>query len=132
MASSLYWLPGYEGDVGGEETPFLPVYAALAGIAAVAVRGQADSRHAALVRSGPAIGVLAGAAICGLLSNASGADGRGGPIYLFYGVALWASWAATVIATAIAYRTRWDGLGGIAVTCLVAVAGLALFIAQVD
>jgi len=47
MASSVYWLPGYEGDVGGEETQFLPVYAVLAGLAAVAVRRRAQSQREA-------------------------------------------------------------------------------------
>jgi hypothetical protein len=34
MASSLAWLPGYEGDVGGEEGTLLPMYGVIAGLAA--------------------------------------------------------------------------------------------------
>ena len=59
------------------------------------------------------------------------ADGRGLPLFLYFGVALWASWATLVLSTALISRTRWNRLG-LALTIIVAIVGVVMAIAQID
>jgi hypothetical protein len=77
------------------------------------------------------LAILGGAALSGVPLNAEEAE-RGGPIYLYLGVAVWGSWAVLVMAAALACRTQWGRFAGIGLTSLVGVFGLALFSAQVD
>lgn len=123
------WLPLYHGEGDGGE--FFPFYAVIAGVAAVAVRQRAASARQALLSALPAIGILAMAAIGGLLTNREPDFGTE-PIYLYFGVALWASWGVLMVATALASRTKWDGLGGVCLGFLVALAGLFLFTVGVN
>jgi hypothetical protein len=132
IASASFWLPAYNGDIGGEEATLVPVYALVAGLAAIGVRGRAQSAREALVSALPALALLGAAAVWGYLLNQRGADERGEPIYLYFGVAVWASWAALVVSAALVSRTKWNGLSGIGVGFLAAVLGLFLFIARVD
>jgi hypothetical protein len=132
IASASFWLPAYNGDIGGEEATLVPVYALVAGLAAIGIRGRAQSAREALVSALPAVALLGAAAVWGYLLNKQGAEERGEPIYLYFGVALWASWVALLLSAALVSRTKWNGLGGIGVGFLVAVLGLFLFTAQVD
>lgn len=132
IASTSRWLPAYEGDIDRNETTFVPVYAVIAALAAITVRGRAYSGREAVQSALPAVGMLCAAAAFGLLLNEQREDLRGGPLYLYFGVAVWTSWAATMLATALLSRTRWNGLAGIGVGFLVAILGLVLFTASVD
>ena len=137
ITSASLWLPAYNGDLGerdlGGEAPIsLPVYAALAGLAALAIRARAPTRREALLSALPSVGILGTAAIAGLLLNNTGQDYRGEPIYLYFGIALWTSWAVLMVATALASRTKWDGLAGICLGFVVAFLGLFLFTIQID
>ena len=132
IASAPLWLPAYEGEIDRNDTTFVPVYAVIAALAAITVRGRAYSGRQAVQSALPAAGMLCAAAAFGLLLNEQGEDLRGGPLYLYFGVAVWTSWAALMLATALLSRTRWNGLAGIGVGFLVAILGLALFTASVD
>jgi hypothetical protein len=132
IASGSFWLPAYEGDVGNETT-FVPLYAAVALLTAVGVRGRTESAHAALRSALPVMAVIGLAALTGFLMEEQRDElMRGGPLYLYFGIAVWASWAVLVLSTALASRTKWDGFWGIALGCVVAFAGWILVIAQVD
>jgi hypothetical protein len=60
------------------------------------------------------------------------AEYRGGPLYLYYGVAVWGSWAGLILATALATRAKWTSVGGIAVTLLVCLVGYFFYTARID
>lgn len=132
IASAASWIPAYRGDIGGEEPIFVLVYAVVAGIAAIGVRGRAPTVREALLSALPAVGILGVAAVVGVLVNNQGPDFRGEQIFLYLAVALWGSWAALMLAAAFVARTKWDGFAGIALGFLVAMLGLFLFTAQID
>jgi hypothetical protein len=132
IASASLWLPAYEGDLGGEEAMFVPVYAVVAGLAAIGVRGRTQSVPEALLAALPVLVLLGGVAVWGYLLNEQRAEYRGSPIFLYFGVALCASWAALVLSAALILRTKWNGFAGIGVGLLVALFGLVLFTARID
>jgi hypothetical protein len=132
IASAAFWLPGYKGDVSDEGGVFVLAYALIAGLAAIGVRGRASSVRDALLSAVPVLALLAAAAVVGDLENEDSAQFRGEPLYLYFGVALWASWAALVLSTALVSRTKWSGLAGIGLGALVAVLGLFLFTMRID
>ena len=132
MASASFWLPAHEGDLGGEAPMFIPVYAVVAGLAAIGVRARAQSAREALVSALPVIALLGVTALSAYLTNEQSAGERGGPIYLYFGVAVWASWAVLVLSTALVSRTKWNGVAGIGVGLLVAALGLFFFTARID
>jgi hypothetical protein len=132
IASATLWLPAYEGDTGGEGPMFVPVYAVVAALAAIGVRGHAQSAREALLSALPALALLGAVAVWGAVLNNQAEGERGEPIYLYFGVALWASWAALVVSAALLSRTKWNGLWGIGVGFLVAVIGLFMFTARID
>jgi hypothetical protein len=132
IASAPAWLPAYQGDIDRNETTFVPVYAVIAALAAITIRERARSPREALVSTLPAVGTIGAVAVCGLLLNEQGADLRGGTLYLYFGVAVWGSWAALMLATAVLAQTKWNGFAGIAVGFLVAILGLFLFTAEID
>jgi hypothetical protein len=110
----------------------VPVYAGIAVLAAVGVRGREDSPRQALLSALPVLVLLGAAAVAGLLLNVQGADEPGEPLLLYFGVALWASWAALVLSAALVSRTKWNGIAGIGLGLLVAALGLFLFTAQIN
>jgi hypothetical protein len=143
MTSASFWLPIYKGDVdvgAGETTVATVAYAAVAALGAAGVRGQVRSRGYALVSALPALALLAASALAllaasalaGYLINQQGAEFRGEPVFLYFGVTLWASWAALVFGTALTWRIRWNGLVGIAIGLVVATLGLFAFVARID
>ncbi len=132
MASASFWLPAYKGDMGGEGPILLAVFALIAGVAWIGVRGRAQSVRGALLSALPSFALLAAAAVIGDLENEQSAQFRGEPLYLYFGVALWASWAALVLSTALVARTKWSGFVGIGLGILVAVLGLFLFTMRID
>jgi hypothetical protein len=133
ITSASFWLPAHEGEIDqGDATMLVPVYAVVAGLAAIAVRGRAQSVREALDSALPALALLGAAAVWGYLLNEQGEEERGAPIFLYFGIALWSSWAALVVSTAVVSRTKWNGLAGIGVAFLIAILGLFLVTAQVD
>jgi hypothetical protein len=64
--------------------------------------------------------------------NQGGKDERGAPIYLYFGIALWSSWAVLMLSSALLARTRWNGFAGIALGSVVGLLALLLATAQVD
>jgi hypothetical protein len=132
IASAAFWLPAYGGDISDEGGVFVLAYALIAGLAAIGVRGRARSVRDALLSAVPTVALLAGAAVVGDLHNEHQAQFRGEPLYLYYGVALWASWAALVLSTALVSRAKWSGFAGIGLGALVAVLGLFLFTMRID
>ena len=131
MASTPLWLPAYEGDLGGEADGLIPLYAVVGGLVAIGVRDRERSTRRALLSTLPVVGVLAMAVATGLLWN-DDETYRGGPLYLYYGIALLSSWAALVLSTALVSRTKWNGGWGICAGCMVALLGLLLVSAQID
>jgi hypothetical protein len=132
IASASFWLPAYMGEIDGAEITFLPVYAAVAVLAAISVRGREQSPPKALLSALSTLALLGAAAGGGLLLNEQKANERGEPIFLYFGVALWASWAALVLSAALVSRTRWNGIAGIGLGLLVAALGLFLFTVRID
>ena len=132
IASASLWLPAYEGDIERGETTFVPVYAVIAALAAITVRGRMQSAREALMSTLPAVITIGVAVACGFLLNEQGAEVRGGTLYLYFGVAVWASWVALMLAAALLSRTKWNSFAGIGVGFLVAILGLVLFTAEVD
>ena len=135
VASAMFWLPAYEGEGEGisEDAPiFIPVFGVIFGLAAIGIRGRLASTGAALRSALPALVLLGAAAVWGVLQNESRAEFRGGPVYLYVGVAVWASWAVLMVSTALLSRTKWDGFAGVAIGLLVAFTGFFFFIARID
>lgn len=131
IASTPRWLPAYEGDIDRDEMTFVPIYGVIAALAATTIRRRAQSGRDALMSTMPGGAVLAVTAVCGVLANVPDPV-RGGTLYLYVGAAVWASWAALMLTTALLSQTKWNGLAGIGVTLVAAVFGLALFTAEVD
>jgi hypothetical protein len=132
IATASFWLPAYRGEIGGEGGVLVVIYALITGLAAIGVRGHARSVRDALLSALPALALLAAAAVIGDLQNEQMAEFRGEPIFLYFGVALWASWAALVLSTALVSRTKWNGFAGIGFGFVVAVLGLLLFTMRID
>ena len=130
LASLL--LPAYNGGIGGGGVIFVVVWLVIAGLALVGVRGRAQSVRNALLSTLPAIALLAAAAVIGDMRNEDLAQFRGAPLFLYFGVALWASWAGLMLSTALVSRTKWSGFAGIGLGLLVAWFGLALFTTRID
>jgi hypothetical protein len=84
-------------------------YLVIAAIAEIAVRARVPTRRGAVLACLPSLALLAAAA-AGVFVGDLTADGRGSPLFLYFGVALWASWAALVLSTALVSRTRWNRL----------------------
>ena len=133
ISAAVFFLPAYDGgDLGEEKKVLVPVYAVIAGLAAIGVRGRAESAREALLSALPVLALLGAAAVWGYFENEDRAQYRGGPAYLYFGVALWASWAALVLSTALVARTKWNGPMGIGIGFLVALFGNLLFVARID
>jgi hypothetical protein len=133
IASASFWLPAHDGDIDWQEMMWLvPVYAFIASLAAIGVRRRAQSMREALVSALPAVALLGAIAAWAYLVNQGGEDERGAPIYLYYGIALWSSWAALMLSSALVSRTRWDGIAGIALAFVVGLVALLLATTQVD
>lgn len=131
MATASAWLPAYNGIIdGGDRRRLFGVYLLIAVIAAISLRARALTRRDAVVSSLPALGLLVVAAVAGLVFGLS-ADGRGSPLFLFFAVALWASWVLFVLSTTLLTRTRWNRLA-LAVTVIVALVGVFMAGAQID
>ena len=131
MATASAWLPAYNGNIdNGDRWRLIGVYLVIAVIAEVVVRVRVRTRRDALLGSLPALAVLAASTVAGLVVGLS-ADGRGSPLFLYFGVVLTASWATLVLSTALVSRTRWNRLG-LALTVIVAVAGVVIATAQID
>lgn len=133
IASACWWLPAYKGRLGGEDMWALVVpYALLAVAVAMGLRHQVETTREAMLAALPALGLLLVALIVGVFTNDHRAAFRGEPLMLYFGVALWMSWATLVLVSAGGCRTRWNGLLGVALTLLVAGLGLLLFTARFD
>jgi cation transport ATPase len=134
MAMATAWLPAYHGTVGASDRwGVFVLFLVVAVLAAVKLlRSGAQTRKEALVSSVPAIALIAAVAVSAYAINARNADVRGEPLFLFLGIALWASWAGLVLSTALFSRARWNRVGGLGVTLLVALLGLFMAIAELD
>ncbi len=130
IASSAFWVPIYQGTGSGEG--LVVVYVLLAGFAGLWVKERAPTRAGAIVSALPSILLVALAGIAAELQNEAN-DGRfGEPLYLYFGLALLASWATFVIATAIGSQTRWNRIGGLLLGLAVAMVGWGLMTFQVS
>jgi hypothetical protein len=89
------------------------------------------TRRDALVSSLPALGLLAAAALVAFVVDGLSADGRGSPLYRYFAVALWASWAVLVLLTASLSRASWKR-GPFVVTLVVALLGFIMATVQFD
>jgi hypothetical protein len=105
-------------------------YLVIAAIAEIAVRARVPTRRGAVLACLPSLALLAVAA-AGVFVGDLTADGRGSPLFLYFGVALWASWAALVLSTALVSRTRWNRLA-IALTMIVAIVGVVMAVWLID
>jgi hypothetical protein len=133
MATASTWLPAYNGNIDASERwRLVGVYVVIAVIAEIVVRARAPTRRHAVLACLPALAVLTAAAVGVFVEGlAHDDDGRGSPLFLYFGVALWASWAALVLSTAVVSRTRWNRLA-IALTMIVAIVGVVAVGAQFD
>ncbi len=128
---ALLIVPAYRGDLGGRSG--LPVIVAIIGVAAALVlRGAVPTVRAALLSAVPALGCVAAAATVAAVMDPAGNPDRGEPIGLYLGITLWVSWASLVLATVLIARTRWSGVGALALTAVVALLGWACVTFQVD
>jgi hypothetical protein len=135
MASAMFWLPAYKGSVDlsvSELATATASFAFVAVLAGIGIRGRARSKRDALVSALPVLALLGAAAVTGYVQNRQAAEFRGEPIFLYFGVTLWGSWAALVVATALGWRTRWTSAAGIAAAAVVAALGLWGFSARID
>src|SRR4051794_26994693 len=125
MATASAWLPAYNGTIDSSDRwRLVGVYLVIAAIAEIAVRARVPTRRHAVLACLPSLALLAAAA-AGVLGGALPHEGRGSPLFLYFGVALWASWAALVFSTALVSRTRWNRLA-IALTMIVAIVGVVM------
>ncbi len=134
MATATSWLPAYHGNLDASDRRLpIAVFLVVATLAAVKLlRARTQTEKEALVSSVPAIAILCGAAVSAYALNRLNADVRGEPLFLFFGVALWAAWAALVLSTALLSHAKWDRVGGIGVTLLAALLGLLMATARID
>ena len=131
MATASLWLPAYNGSIDSSDRwRLIAVYLLIAAIAEIVVRARMRTQRDTALASLPALGTLAVATIAGTVAGLT-ADGRGSPLYLYFGVALWASWAILVVSSALVWRIRWNRLG-LALTFVVAIVGAFLAAAQID
>ena len=132
MATASAWLPAYNGTIErwAAGIRLIGVYLVIAAIAEIAVRARVPTRRGALLACLPSLALLAVAAV-GVFVGDLTADGRGSPLYLYFGIALWASWAALVLSTALVSRTRWNRLA-IALTMIVAIVGVVMAVWLID
>ncbi|HVM17773.1 MAG TPA: hypothetical protein VM290_09355 [Gaiellaceae bacterium] len=134
-ASTGIWVPAFRGGIGERPVALLVtagIAGALAGAAAFALRRRAATPRDALVEALPALGLVAAAAVVATIQVQRGADLRGEPIFLWFGVALWTTWAALVVATAWLARARWNRPGALALTAFVVLLGLPLLTFRID
>jgi hypothetical protein len=134
MATAVSWLPAYHGNIDrSDRARVIALFVVIAVLGAIKlVRARAQTKQAALMSSLPAMAVLAAAAVGACVLNRLNVEFRGEPLFLFFGVALWASWAVVVLSTALLSRARWNGLGGLGLTSLVALLGLFMATARID
>jgi hypothetical protein len=131
MATASAWLPAYNGSIDGSgRWPLVGVYLVIAAIAEIAVRARLPTRRGAVLACLPSLALLAVAAGGVFVGGLTG-DGRGSPLFLYFAVALWASWAALVLSTALVSRTRWNRLA-IALTMIVAIVGVVMAVWLID
>jgi hypothetical protein len=135
MATASAWLPAYNGTIDSSERwaagiRLIGVYLVIAAIAEIAVRARVPTRRGAVLACLPSLALLAAAA-AGVFVGDLTADGRGSPLFLYFGVALWASWAALVLSTALVSRARWNRLA-IALTMIVAIVGVVMAVWLID
>lgn len=130
MASTPAWVPIYRGTGSSEDLVFVFLVVALS--AGVWVRGRAETTAAAILSALPTILFMAVAGVIGGLQNDANEGRFGEPLFVYFGVALLASWATFVLATAIGSRTRWSGLGGLLLGFAVAVIGCGLMTFQIN
>lgn len=129
-ASSAFWVPVYRGAGSGEMLVF--VYVVVALCVGFWVRERAATIADSILAALPNILFVALAGITGGLHNDANDGQFGEPIYVYFGVALLASWAALVMASAIGARTRWNRVGGLLLGLAVAVVGYGLMTFQVN
>jgi hypothetical protein len=135
MSSTPLWIPAaHDGTIvrGESVLPLAGLLAFVGGLVGLFVRERLRSVDHAVLSAIPALVSLALAVIAGSITNDARSGERGEPIHLYYGIALWASWAALILATAMVARTRWGGPAGILVSLLVAVLGYLMFTARTD
>lgn len=132
MASSTFWLPGFNGTTDGEGVPLTAFYALVAGATATWVRARSPSAAEALVSALPIAVLTAVIGLAGALHSESEAGERGEPIYTYFGVTLLASWATLALLTAIASRTRWSRPTGLGLAAVVAAVAFFLMTARFD
>lgn len=124
MASSTVWVPIYRGTASAEG--LVVVYVLLAGSAGLWVKERAPTAEGAIVAALPSILLMALAGVAAGLQNEANEGKFGEPLFLYSGLALLASWATFVIATAIGSRTRWNRMGGLLLGLTVAMVGWVL------
>jgi hypothetical protein len=130
IVSTVLWVPIYRGTGNGEMLVF--VYVPLGLCAGFWVRERAATSADAIVSALPSILFVALSGIAGGLQNDANNGRFGEPLYVYFGVALLASWATLVRATAIGSRTRWNRIGGLLLGLVVAVLGWGLMTLQVN
>jgi hypothetical protein len=135
VTTSSLWLPGYKGTTGvgaSEVATAAALYAFVAGLSALAARQRAQTHRSALLATGPVLALVVAAAAAGYLVNRDREELRGEPVFLYFGIALWASWAALVLSTAFVARSRWNSLTGIVAGLVVAALGFLEFTSRID
>ena len=128
MASSTVWVPIYRGTASAEG--LVVVYALLAGSAGLRVKERAPTTEDAIVAALPSILLMAIAGFAAGLQNEANEGRFGEPLFLYSGVALLASWAIFVVATAIGSQIRWNRMGGLLLGLAVAMVGWGLMTLQ--
>ena len=125
--SSAFWVPMYN-DAAGSGRLLVFIYIGLALFTALGVRERADDVGSAIASTLPNLALLVLAGLAGALQHDGSAGSFDDTPYLYFGVALLASWGALALATAIGARTRWDRFGGLLVGVTVAGLGYVLMI----
>jgi hypothetical protein len=121
-----------DGELGGAIAIATVAYGLAVAIAAIGARRRALSRIEAAVSAIPVGAVLAVCVLLGWSLAARNAEFRGEPLFRDVGIALWATWAAVVAASALGLRSRWSGVAAIAATVFIGLAGVFFAGAQVD